>query len=105
MLGSAIIYPPLIRRLGQCKQIQIMTFVSLICSQTCNLVIGLNTKRRQPPIYTLNEDVLLNIFHLYRLADVLTKLPEALPLRKPVAPLFFIFVGMYLHWNLKLLRT
>jgi hypothetical protein len=41
---------------------------SLICSQTCEL-IGLNSNRRHSPINILNDDVLLNIFHLYRLAD------------------------------------
>jgi hypothetical protein len=49
-----------------------MIFVSLIlaliCSQTCNF-IGCNSNRRHSPIRTLNDDVLLIIFHLYRLAD------------------------------------
>jgi F-box-like len=43
----------------------------LICSQTCEF-IGLNTldsNRRHSPIHILNDDVLLNIFHLYRLAE------------------------------------
>jgi hypothetical protein len=44
-----------------------MIFVSLLCSQTCKLV-GLNSNRRHSPIHILNDDVLLNIFHLYRLA-------------------------------------
>jgi hypothetical protein len=65
---STIIYPPLIRRLGRRKQFEIMTFVSLICSQTCEL-IGLNSNRRRSPIHILNDDVLLSIFNLYRLAD------------------------------------
>jgi hypothetical protein len=66
---STISYPPLIRRLGRCKQIPItdMIFVSLIYSRTREL-IGLNSNRRHPPIYILNDDVFLNIFHLYRLA-------------------------------------
>jgi hypothetical protein len=44
---------------------------SLICSQTCQL-IGLNNNRRYSPISILkglNDDVLLNIFDIYRLAD------------------------------------
>jgi hypothetical protein len=42
----------------------------LICSQPCEL-IGLtdNDNRRHSPISILNDDVLLNIFDLYRLAD------------------------------------
>jgi hypothetical protein len=44
-----------------------MTLVSLICSQTCYL-IELNSNRRPSPIHILNDDVLLRIFHLYRLA-------------------------------------
>ncbi|KAH9971565.1 hypothetical protein BGW80DRAFT_445352 [Lactifluus volemus] len=62
---STIIYPPLIRRLGRRKQFQIMTFVSLICSD----LIGSNSNRRHSPIDILNDDVLLHIFHLYRLVD------------------------------------
>jgi hypothetical protein len=45
-----------------------MTLVSLICSQTCKL-IGLNSNRRHSPIHILNDDVLLHIFYLYRLAE------------------------------------
>ncbi|KAH9979270.1 hypothetical protein BGW80DRAFT_1454947 [Lactifluus volemus] len=49
MLGccSTIIHPPLIRRPGR----------------------RLNNNRRHSPIHILNDDVLLNIFHLYRLAE------------------------------------
>ena len=47
-------------------------FVSLICSQTCE-VIGFssrpNSNRRHSPIPALNDYVLLHIFHLYRLAE------------------------------------
>jgi F-box-like len=41
-----------------------------ICSQT-NESIGLsiNTRYRDSPIHILNNDVLLNIFHLYRLEN------------------------------------
>jgi hypothetical protein len=69
---SAIICP-LIRRLGrrvpsrEC-QIQVLHFFSLICSQPREL-IGLSKNLRYSPIHILNNDVLLNIFHLYRLAD------------------------------------
>jgi hypothetical protein len=44
--------------------------LSLIFSQTCEL-IGIDSNRRhsESPIGILNDDVLLNIFHLYRLAD------------------------------------
>jgi hypothetical protein len=42
---------------------------SLICSQPCEF-IGLISDRRHLPIHTLNDDVLLNIFDLYRLADL-----------------------------------
>jgi F-box-like len=63
---SPIICPPLIRKLGRRKQFQIVTFASLICSQTCEL-IGPNSNRRHSPIHILNDDVLLNIFYLYRL--------------------------------------
>jgi hypothetical protein len=61
-----MIYPPLIRRLGRCKH----DFCVLDLSQTCEL-LGLtgNSNRRHSPISILNDDVLLNIFHLYRLAD------------------------------------
>jgi hypothetical protein len=45
-----------------------MTFVPLIRSQICEL-IGPNSNRRHSPIDILNDDVLLDIFHLYRLAD------------------------------------
>jgi hypothetical protein len=65
---STISYPPLIKRLGRRKQFQIVTFVSLTSSQTCKF-IGCNSNRRHSPIHVLNDDVLLNIFHLYRLAD------------------------------------
>jgi hypothetical protein len=44
-----------------------MSFVSLICSQTWEL-IGLKSNKLHSPINILNDDVLLNIFHLYRLA-------------------------------------
>jgi F-box-like len=40
-----------------------MIFVSLICSQTCELIV-LNRRH-----HILNDDILLNIFHLYRLTD------------------------------------
>jgi hypothetical protein len=68
---STIFYPPLIRRLGRRpshgKQFQI--FVSLICSQTCELIELIDiSNRNHSPIHILNNDVLLNIFHLYRLA-------------------------------------
>jgi hypothetical protein len=50
--------------------------VSLICSQACELIeLGSNTSRRGSPtspthgIRTLNADVLLDIFDLYRLAN------------------------------------
>jgi F-box-like len=68
MLGcrSTIIYPPLGQHHG--KQIQIMTFLSLISAQTCEL-IGLDSNRRRSPIHILNDDVLLHVFHLYRLAE------------------------------------
>jgi hypothetical protein len=55
-------------RLSHRKQFQVMTFVSLICSQTCEM-IGLNINRLYSPIHILNDDVLLNIFDLYRLTD------------------------------------
>jgi hypothetical protein len=65
---SAIIYP-LIRRLCQRKpSSEFPISVCLICSQSCEL-IGLNSNRRHSPINILNDDVLLNIFHLYRLAE------------------------------------
>jgi hypothetical protein len=41
---------------------------SLVCSQPREL-IGLNSNRRHSPIHILKDDVLLNIFHLYRLAE------------------------------------
>jgi hypothetical protein len=50
------------------KQIQVMIFMSLIRSQTCEL-IGLNSNRRHSPIHIINDDVLLHIFQLYRLAE------------------------------------
>jgi hypothetical protein len=40
----------------------------LTCSQTRKF-IGRDSNRRQSPLYILNDDVLLNIFHLYRLSD------------------------------------
>jgi hypothetical protein len=61
-------YLPLIRSLGRRHGKQFQIFVSLIYSQTCES-IGLNSNRRHSPIRILNDDVLLNIFHLYRLED------------------------------------
>jgi hypothetical protein len=55
MFGSTIRYPR-----------EFQTFVPLIYSQTCES-IGLNSLRPSP-IRILNDDVLLIIFHLYRLA-------------------------------------
>jgi hypothetical protein len=68
MLGccSTIIDPPLGQYHG--KQFQIISFLSLISSQTCEL-IGLNSNRRHSPIHILNDDVLLHVFHLYWLAE------------------------------------
>jgi hypothetical protein len=66
---SAIIYSLIGRREPEpCREFQF--FVSLICSPTYEL-IGLNSSgnRRPSPIQILSDDVLLNIFHLYRLAD------------------------------------
>jgi hypothetical protein len=74
---SAINYP-LIRSAGRrepSREFQI--FVSLICSHTCDLIRlnrDSNTSRRHSPTITtsiqiLNDDVLLNIFHLYRLEN------------------------------------
>jgi hypothetical protein len=53
-----------------CRRGEFQIFVSLICSQTCEL-IGFNStgNRRHSPIQILNVDVLLNIFHLYRLEE------------------------------------
>jgi hypothetical protein len=71
MLGccSAIIYP-LIKWLDRREPSRASEFLSLIssCSQTWEL-IGLNSDSRHSPIHILNDDVLLNIFHLYRLAE------------------------------------
>jgi hypothetical protein len=74
---SAII-DPLVRRLGRrdggepSREFQILQDVSpslsRICSQSCES-IGPNNNRRHSPIRILNNDTLLNIFHLYRLAD------------------------------------
>jgi hypothetical protein len=68
---STITYPPLIRELGQHHGKQFQIFVSLICSQTCILIGPISTgNRRHSPIHILNDDVLLNIFDLYRLAEL-----------------------------------
>jgi hypothetical protein len=64
-----ITYPPLIRGLCRCHSKQFQIFVSLICSQTCAF-IGLISNRRHLPIHILNNDVLLNIFDLYRLGEL-----------------------------------
>jgi hypothetical protein len=66
--SSTIFYPPLIRSLGRRYGKQFQIFLSLICSQTCEL-IGFISNRDHSPIHILNNDVLLNIFHLYRLDD------------------------------------
>jgi hypothetical protein len=70
MLGccSTIIYPPLGHWQHHGKQFQIISFLSLISSQTCEF-IGLNSHRRHSPIHKLNHDVLLHTFHLYWLGE------------------------------------
>jgi hypothetical protein len=64
---SATISPPLdggLDRSASCRESQIS--VSLIPSPTCKSIEP-TRNRPHPPIYTLNDDALLNIFDVYRL--------------------------------------